>query len=244
MKHDNLLGRLKLSFETIFDQEINPLEKLGYIVKLWDMNNPIPPGSCGGIKPLTECYLYTKLDDIYRNVNYETRSERPNYFQELEPRQPVRIDKFYSIKIPLHSSKNLDDIYNMNVHKEVGTACVEAWGPEGFTNQTKELWTANFTIHIEKHKLDFLTGKNENSEGFGDVIMGPFNESILYNYKNRDINSVPIDQIQKGSDGHYYRLTKLLLDKRNPSIFVYKLKVYSTLSDAEISRREEEKCKH
>jgi len=230
--------KLKLSFETIFDNKKNPLEKIG---KLFDIAfKPLTPGACGGgVEPLAEGYLYTTLDSIYGNANYETRSERPSYFLELENTQPVRIDKFYTIKIPLYSSKNLDDIYNMNVHKEVGIACLETWGPEGFTNQTKELWSANYTIHVEKDKFDFLTGKDE--IGYGDVITGPFNESILYNYKNRDMISVPIDQIQKGSDSRYYRLKKLSLDKRNPIIIPYILKVYSTLAEAEEARNHEQR---
>jgi hypothetical protein len=152
---NDLLCRLKLSLDTIFHEQKQPLEKIGEMVKLW--NTSLPPGSCGsGVSslpdgqdsdenPLAEMYVYTNESEYFANVVSETREDK------------VRTDIFYTVTTPLYGVKAYNDIFNSD-NELAGQSVVDTWGSELLWDKTKKTWPAKFTAVLKRDILKKVIG--------------------------------------------------------------------------------------
>jgi hypothetical protein len=214
---NDLLCRLKKSLDTIFDDK-HLSEKIGEIVKLWDMDTPLPPGSCGGgIKPLVDIYLYDTSVDYYENVISEVRKGKK------------RTDKFMTSVFPIYKANSFNEIYTNKDHTEVGKAYLGSWGIVGSEENPRSAWTAGSTLLLKKD----LIGLERGMIGLdNDVITGSFDGANYFDNNTKEFTTILFDTIKQGSDGHFYRLKKLARDKRNPDINSYRMRVYLTQNDA------------
>jgi hypothetical protein len=221
---NDLLCRLKLSLDIIYDSKKDPLEKIG---KLFDIVT-MAPGSCGGgIEPLVDTYLFDTSNDYFRNVISEVRKGEN------------RIDKFYTSVFPIYMENSIEDIYGKTERKEVGKAYLSTWGADESKDKKKSVWAATSTLLLKKDLMGLeskIIGLNN------DVITGPFEGANLYDYNTNDFTTILFDKIKPASDGYFYRLQKLARDKRNPDINLYRLRVYQRQSDAEEARIADEEA--
>lgn len=283
---NDLLCRLRLSLDTIFDDKKQISEKISNLLDI----ATLPPGACGGgIKPLAVMFLSVKETEYFGNVVSENSGNQ------------TRTDTFYTVTAPAYVSSNYNDIF-MNDRKNVvaGQANIKSWGSDLLWDKTKKAWPASFTALLKKDLLKQIVGSYDEKkgawtptvevssmEGEGDpaaakarknaavdddqdvaagqpsfeaagqstpitttentndllkdyLILGPFNSTNLYDYKNNTYVSVQEIQIIRGSDKLYYKLEALPKDQRDLNKVLYKLSVFKTRAMAERARNDRE----
>jgi hypothetical protein len=217
--------KLKLSFETIFDNNKNPLEKIG---KLFNIAfKPVPLG--GGVEPLAEGYLLLNQQEFFNSRIYDLNKS------ETLKRTDI---KFSNIVPILLYSENDERVDENNI---IGYMTGEGLGIDFPQQKNLRIWKVNSQITLDRSKL-FNVKQDEYLKNL--VTVRPFLNSTVFDSSNKNYINCNINTVQIGSDGLFYYARELpspeydedskLLKDNNlfDKYFVYKLEVYDKKSDA------------
>jgi hypothetical protein len=221
--------KLKLSFETIFDNNKNPLEKIG---KLFNIAfNPLPLGACGGeVEPLAEGYLLLNQQEFFNSRIYDVKQSEPLKRTDI---------KFTNIVPLAYVSCEDDHIEKDNI---IGYITGDGLGIDVPQQKNLRIWKVNSQITLDRSKL--FNVKQDEYYLKNLVTVRPFLNSTVFDSSNKNYINCNINTVQTGSDGLFYYARELpgpeydedskLLKDNNlfDKYFVYKLEVYDKKSDA------------
>lgn len=227
---DNLLGRFKLSLQTLFNQDKGPLEKVVDVVKLWDLNKPLQPTSSGRNEPTVSGYLFLDKVDFANSRIFDIKSST----------QPKRNDVKYTSVVSIAYARNSDktlDPTNMVGHLSGDGLVLEyPLKPELRINKF------NSQITLDRSKLFNIKQDEDYLKNL--VTVRPFLVTSVLNIPTQNYINQLINTYQMGSDGYYYlvrEIPSLQYDStsellKDESLFkkyyVYKLEVYESREDA------------
>lgn len=227
---DNLLGRFKLSLQTLFNQDKGPLEKVVDVVKLWDLNKPLQPTSSGRNEPTASGYLFLDKVDFANSRIFDIKTST----------QLKRNDVKYSSLVPLAwaktSDKTLDPTNMVGYLSGDGLVLEHPLRPELRINKF------NSQITLDRSKLFNIKPEEDYLKNLFTVR--PFLVSSVLNVLTQGYITQPINKFQMGSDGKFYYVrdipslqfdptSELLKDESLfKKYYVYKLEVYEFEKDA------------
>jgi len=228
---NDLLCRLKLSLDTIFDKETKSLDKIGEIVKLWDMNKPLPPGSCGrGVNPLSSGYLLLNQQEYFNSRIYDVRPS------ETLKRSDIKFTNVTPIIFSRDGDERVDD------NNIIGYMTGDGLGIDVPLQENLRIWKVNAQITLDRSKL--FNVKQDEYYLKNLVTARPYLLSTVFDSTNQKYVNKNINTYQLGSDGLFYHLreipspdyddgSKLFKDKSVfGKYFVYRVEVYENNSGA------------
>lgn len=231
----DLLCRFKLSLQTLFNEEKGPFEKVVDVVKLWDLNKPLPLESCGRkvSNPTVGGYLFLDKVDFANSRIFDIKSST-----QLK-RNDVKYTSLVSLAWAKTSDKTLDPTNMVGHLSGDGLVLEYPLKPELRINKF------NSQITLERSKLFNIKQDEDYLKNL--VTVRPFLVTSVLNIPTQKYINQHINTYQMGSDGYYYvvrEIPSLQYDStsellKDESLFkkyyVYKLEVYESKEDARVA---------
>jgi hypothetical protein len=219
--------KLKLSIDTIFEKNTDPLHKIG---KLFDIAfKPLSQMNCN--KPsLASGYLLLNQEEYVNSRIYDL-----NISKNLK-----RKDKIFTNIVPCIFYSDINK--NVDPNNIIGYMTGEGVGFELPSNPELTIWKINGQITLDRSKLFNL--KKDEYYLKNLVTARPYLGSTVYDNINKTNINRSINNYQIGSDGLYYYIREIPSPEYEPNsklfkdehifdkYFIFKLEVYESSGDA------------